>query len=560
MSENTDNEGTEPRSRTKHACEPCKTRKRKCDGHNPCKSCRRYNYQCTFAAQHRRRSNKIATATASIRPETTASIQRSDAHHSTSNNSSPETINVHSVEANSGVLFPSLLGARLHPQNKPKLQGLGWNLGLHYQNPHSERSIIWILSEVEWQSLFNTYLERIHCIYSFLDLDVVRSESARRWRSLSATNHYDHVLCGIAALASLFSKEKFDDREPLLVDCAKDVVESSSLAGSPTVHDAQAWLLRLLYLRCNSPPHPVWMASSITMQIIEATGLHQEENSMPGTVSKSEGIFIDVECRRKTFWLAQLLNAWISNEYGRSSSKINGATCHKPKSGTEDAFTGLMTLYEISSVLAPYKNVEIAEFQASLSSIQSLQLEVDALILSKANLCFTIYRRLRLATGTIPNESLMTVISAGLEGLHASVRCAQQQSPWWHVVNVPFQFICILLAMDTPSSLVHVKEAVTALKTVVNCFKTNVAQKALATIEQLISLFRGRKEADVVTLKDSLLELCDDPETTTGYEQDQHHMMDPAQFQLSHDFPWNSPDLDGVDWDQLFNMPFVSAM
>src|SRR5271163_3507234 len=40
------------RLRTKRACEPCRKRKRKCDGHHPCNQCLEYEYSCSFSGMN----------------------------------------------------------------------------------------------------------------------------------------------------------------------------------------------------------------------------------------------------------------------------------------------------------------------------------------------------------------------------------------------------------------------------------------------------------------------------------------------------------------------------
>ena len=95
------------------------------------------------------------------------------------------------MEANSGVVFPHILGLKLNPSSAPNVQGFGWNLGIHYRQSRSQENMIWIISKQEWQSLFEVYLQKIHCIYGFLDTEVVLSKSLRRWENPCATNAYE---------------------------------------------------------------------------------------------------------------------------------------------------------------------------------------------------------------------------------------------------------------------------------------------------------------------------------------------------------------------------------
>lgn len=450
------------------------------------------------------------------------------------------------TEANSGVIFPQVLGLKLNPTKAPKIQGFGWNLGLRYKHSPSQKSMTWIISKDERQGLFEIYRQKFHCVYGFVDIHNVLLESSRRWQDPYATNAYDHVLPGVAALACLFSSEKTDDRERLLVECAKDILESTSLVKDPTFHDAQAWLLRTLYLRCNSPPHAAWMASCTTMQIVEATGIHREASESTA----------DAECRRRTFWLAQLLNTWISFEYGRSRVSPQGATCQLPTPKLGDGTSDLIMLFTISAVLDPGKNNGPLEMENALVQVENFDFSLTPVVLSQSSLCFAIYRRLRLATADVKHELLEKVITVGCKGLKASLSALQSGSPWWHVPNVPFQFTCILLAMNTPESLLHVNQAISTLRTVVHHCKTPVMQKALSTVELLVQLSQKRKEQEILPLQNAV---------SSQSEEDTHfsHNVNITQpedavtdFMWSNELLWNTPSLDNVDWNQFWTEPF----
>ncbi|KIW87895.1 uncharacterized protein Z519_11479 [Cladophialophora bantiana CBS 173.52] len=161
-------------------------------------------------------------------------------------------------------------------------------------------------------------------------------------------------------------------------------------------------------------------------------------------------------------------------------------------------------MFQLSEVLDPSKPSEPSELENCLMQIAGFRITLNPLVLSQSNLCFALYRRLRLATTNVKNKLLEQVIAVGCKGLEASIRATRNNAPWWHVSNVPFQFACILLAMDTQESLLHVREAISTLRTVVNHFKTSIAQKALTTIEQLVRIAQNRKKQDIAVLQDCL--------------------------------------------------------
>ncbi|KAJ5610233.1 hypothetical protein N7510_006952 [Penicillium lagena] len=416
-----------------------------------------------------------------------------------------------SMEANSGVVFAHLFGMKLDARNAPRLQGYGWNLGFQDHHSRSEKSIAWIISQDEWRLLFDIYVQKIHPVYGFLDIETVCQISLRRWQDVHATNAYDHILCGVAALGSLFSLTRADDRERLLVETAKELLDNTSMVRDPTFEDAQAWLLRTLYLRCHSPPHAAWMASCTTMHVIEAIGAHQEARKVSLVYSESKApLEHTLGCQRRLFWLAKLLNSWISFEYGRSRVVLPGTSCQPPtpiEGREEDCTTDLISLFQISEILDPDTSPTPEDLESALTCVHSLSFTLDPLVLSQANLAFTLYRRLNVAIPTgISTVLLNKVMQLGFKGLTASSRATDEGSPWWHVNNVPFQFSCILLAMDTRVSLGYVRESVEVLRKVVERFKTSMAARALDTVELLVMLAKRGKEVDAAVLGDCFRE------------------------------------------------------
>jgi hypothetical protein len=429
------------------------------------------------------------------------------------------------MEANSGVAFPHLLGLKLSPDHAPNMQqGSGWNLGVRRSPHRSEKSITWILSLAAWKKWFVVYAEKIHPVYGFLDLDAVVARAGRRWEDPCASNEYDGVLGGVAALGSLFSlKSKASEQERHLIDCAKEILETTStLVVTPGLHDVEGWLLRTLYLRCHSSPHAAWMASCTTMHIVEATGLHRESTrgSLVYPDVDPDSQQTNVECRRRLFWIAKLLNTWISFEYGRSEVAIRGAQCPAPTAKPGDPTTDLIWLFQLSEKLDPDQTVQVTELEELLVRLESCEFASDALVLSQTVLSFTIYRRLQLLNPSANMTSVVDrVIKLGCQGLTASSRAIDASCPWWHVSNVPFQFTCILLSMDTRKSLMHVKDSLAALRKAADHFGTQKARKAFKTIDFLVRLSQKRKEQDAALLKESIGSIQGKPDGLTADEQ-----------------------------------------
>ena len=86
------------------------------------------------------------------------------------------------------------------------------------------------------------------------------------------------------------------------------------------------------------------------------------------------------------------------------------------------------------------------------------------------------------------------------------MRLAADRCPWWHVANLPFQFVCILLAIDTKESLLHIGPALRSFRAITRHYNTPAIRNALETVQSLVCLFQAKKEQDSVILRESLQE------------------------------------------------------
>lgn len=588
------NARTARRNRTRLACTPCKVRKRKCDGGNPCATCTRYDYECYYdkpprprksaAALLRQRQYQDANAQVGTSPRelpARPSPQNAGDASSNNNNESHETTQAQSasterhMEANSGVLFPRTLGLKLNSRNNAQ-QGdcPGWNLGIRHSPRRSEKSITWVLPYTSWLELCQVYEKRVHPIYGFLDLQTVCATAQRRWEDPHATNEYDPVLCGVAALGSLFSFQANWEQERHLVECAKEILETSGTIAKPRIDDAAGWLLRTLYLRCSISPHAAWMASCIALHIIEATGIHQESATGivspvyadTATPSSSSAGHQEIETKRRIIWIARLLNTWISFEYGRSRVILRETSwpLPKPESRDGDYTSTLISLFQISENLDPNNDIPAASLENFLEELEKYDLGVDALILSQSVLAFTIYRRLQLLGLSVNKMAVDRVINLGRRGLEASRRCIDSNCPWWHINNVPFQFTCILLVIDTSDSLMHVRDSVAVLKKAADHFGTPKSYQAFETIELFVRLSQRRKEQDAALLGKSLLtdQIYDreqEQQPTTQQQSvvtDYHNVNESFNWQNNTDNGFSLPDfVNPMDWEAFVRDP-----
>jgi hypothetical protein len=409
--------------------------------------------------------------------------------------SSEDFTKMRSMEANSGIAFTRLLGQRLDPSSGPKLFTFGWNLGSHYYTPPAMPSVTDILDQESMHSLAGFYFANVHPIYGFLKKTWIMKNIPLRWSRPEACEVPDHVLCGVAAVGILFSDTNHDTILNRLVEAQKKALESTSTMLPPCLSDVQSWVLRCLILRVTDHPHATWLATCTTMHLVESVGLQLEASSFVLHPAAND-LSSDPELRRRTFWVARMLNSWVSFEYGRTRVALRGITANLPTSDDGDFTTHYIDLYSISCCLDPEQSDKAGEWEDFLERLDAYDPKHDGIALSKANLGLCGYRRLRLANPNLSPDAIAKIIKIGLDGLAAARRMAAQGMPWWHVANVPFQVICVFLAMDGRESLSHLSTAMRTLEFVVDRFRTTAMKEALKTARFLIRLSKKRKDED----------------------------------------------------------------
>ncbi|RFU23639.1 hypothetical protein B7463_g12699, partial [Scytalidium lignicola] len=310
------------RKRSKTACEPCRERKRKCDGHRPCRTCTRYEYDCYYAPY--RSAALLGQVQQNASPRPAAS---SLSNNETASTSSPTILK--SLEANSGAAFMRRLGLSIDPVNAPKLHLFAWNVGARSPSTGAEASasfrIVDIISQGEMQMLASVYFEKIHPCYAFVDRDVFFQHVGARWQPF-LTEVYDSVLCGVAALGSFFSRSS-GVIEQRLVALSKTILNSYPAVKPPSMDLILGWICRVVYLRTTATPLTAWMASCTAMHLIEAAGLHREASSGSVLITSSE---CSEDSRRRVFGVAQHLHTWISFDLGLSRVSLQGAVASPP--------------------------------------------------------------------------------------------------------------------------------------------------------------------------------------------------------------------------------------
>ncbi|EXK87922.1 protein RDR1 [Fusarium oxysporum f. sp. raphani 54005] len=459
------------RKRSRLACETCRDLKRKCDGAQPCGACVRFEYDCTYKTfSNKKRKTHEATLLPSPPVHTEKESRPSRSDHATS----PR--HLQSLEANSGAAFLRRLALRLDPKNAPRMHTFSWNAFLGARKSSHvpvSRPITDLLSKEDMESLSAVYFQKMDPIYGFVDRD-----------DISQTIQVEPPPVELD-----------------LIETARFILEQK-MSDGPSAASVTGWLLRVVYLRIAGTPHTAWMASSILMHMLEAAGLHCEpsqESVLPVTEEK-----VDAELRRRLFAVAEHLNIWISFDMGRSRTILCNSTLEMPCSREGDYTHELMELLPYSTELDPNKTQDVSELEASLSTVLSRTHSVPPSIMAQTNLALCLCRRLQSMNTTFSGKVLDQILSITKTGIEAAQAILDARSPWHHMANVPFQIICVLLAIDTGESIAQLKDAMQCLSNVATVYNTNATKEALNTASLLILMQQRRKEKCASNLSDIL--------------------------------------------------------
>ncbi|KAK1763254.1 hypothetical protein QBC33DRAFT_550256 [Phialemonium atrogriseum] len=566
-------EAPRKRRRARVACVPCRERKRRCNGQDPCGTCTEFEYDCHYAASARAGNGRPSmVARQGLSPDSAPPISPLDGSetrksHGTRGQGSagghialPEEARAHvqSLEANSGAAFARKLGLNIDPNNAPRLSLFAWNTGQRLGDGYvtrNPRPITSILSHAEMTSLSQTYFEKVAVVYGFIDRNTFLERLDQRWATdRGAVDPYDQVLCGVAALGLHFSQPSPPAIEPDLVESARALLEQESLSSPPSIDTVAGWVLRVAYLRMAATPHATWLASCSLMHVAEAARVHQEVPSQTVFDESPEAVNVDV--RRRLWGMAQHLNIWASFDLGRARITLPNASTRPltPKHG--DPTSQLLGLMPLTEVLDPNQTRSAEDLESDLAQLLDQVHEVPPLVMAHVNLVLCVFRRLRAQKPSRAHCHIEKVLSLVQRGLQAARRMVSEYCPWHHAANIPFQVICLLLALDSRASLKVLHEALSVLKQVRDTWTSAVMQEAYDTAYLLILLHQRRKEEDAKELR-AILDMHSSPMThdrdgsNRANNAEQTTWTDSVESLWLDDFFTNVPGLREFDFEQL---------
>ena len=538
---------TRVRVRSRNACDSCRTRKRKCDGTQPCAECRGYGFRCSFQQTPSKATHEAEVLFSARDGEKNGHLREPLFHSSKPDISDGdiamggdgsailpqatsrrigqipkmelsvlEPYKSRFMSAHSAVAFARSVGVDLGMPNPPRLHSYAWHTGIRAERlTPVPPKITQLLSLQDSAPFLGVYLDLVNPLYGILNRELFMHRCNSYWSAAGSTGiDFEAVICGVIALGSLFSKAASCPIEWELVEHARLLLESS-VSQPPalvSLDHVVSWILRSLYLRLTSRPHISWLAISITMHLAESIGLHQEIDTVQFAVEGNRRRFgvEELDTRRRIFWVAWSLNRIFASEYGRSTAHIDNIRCRKPSIEEGDFTNDLIAL----AGLLPISNLHRAEatigleLGAALEQLPHLRDSHPAFILLKADVCLILCRLLRLTNIKFSTEQINEIISLLQKAWMSARSLALQQRPWWNVLSVPFHSVCLLLSINSPETVAVLAEAMGTLVDVSLGYDTHLAREAVSTARLLIRRFVQQKRDGL----DLLEGLCRSPE------------------------------------------------
>lgn len=518
------------RQRARKACIPCRQRKRKCDVEFPCSMCSRYGYNCRYTDVRtptipnlppvRTILPGLAEMQHEFAPSTTNPIdgRRSIANTQPSSISSQNVVEQGILDPlksrymsqHSAVAFPRSLGVEFQSANPPPLHSFAWNCGIRAEEAASaQTNLTHLVSFDEFKRYSDIYMATVHPPFGFLDWPYFTKRCNDYWSNQGKDLTFGAVVGGVVALGSFFAFRFGHPRELDIVQHVKTVLEDPTFSRHPSIDQINAWILRTLYLRSTTRPHVAWLASCITIHLAEATGLHQEVHSvLLATEGDTQAKGMDeaeIERARKTFWMAWSVHTIISYEYGRSAVILNSITCKPIKETIGDS----TAIHIKIAQLIPRDNMITSsethkeELMSALKELSQIQVEHPFLSLSKGDVCFCFYRRLRIMKHVLEKETIQSIIEIGNKAAEAADTFARNGHPWWNILSTTFQYFCVLLAIDTSESLSNVSWVLNILENIVRIMDTHLAVEAFDTAKVLLRDSMAKKRRDLGFLENA---------------------------------------------------------
>lgn len=423
------------------------------------------------------------------------------------------------TSANSAIAFPRCLGMEMKMTTPPRLHSYGWNTGIRTEVPNP--NYMRLHEFCSWgyaSSAIDVYFEHINPVFGMLEKENFRHKCEIFWKDDTGSVGFEALICGVVSLGSFFTTRHIAcGLESDVFEHGRCLLEQGSQRhGDMSLDHVMAWTLRSLYLRSTSRPSLSSLAIFTTVHLAESIGLHRELDTVVFAVDGSRKIFTPdvLELRRRVFWIVMSLNQLFAAEYGRSKVSLDNVRCRKPIAKDGDSIGDLVAMSELLSSCTG-SSVNSDDLRISIENLSILQINHAGLALIKADVILCLSRRLHLTDSKFCSSVLSTIMMVLRNAFAESRNLSEKRLPWWNVVSVPFNTICLLLSINTRQSISHLPGAMDTLETVSKLWDTHLSREALQTAQMLVNRFAEMKREDQVVLE-SLHRAVDHPSSSSS--------------------------------------------
>ncbi|CAI7652800.1 unnamed protein product [Penicillium bialowiezense] len=330
------------RVRVTRACDRCRRRKIKCNGTQPCGFCLRAKACCTFvkayargripsipASGDRRSPRAVDQEPASenlleyqqysaLLPKVVATTGASELHsnHVSPLDVAPSTFDYDDSQSSpspsqtdlqgnyigpaSGVSFLLRIQKRLHKAISSSQANSIFAFGdAPMPRPEFDPSFCMMLPKDDAQRLVDRYFDFAMPTYRFLHKPTLQQWFNEFYDTLGAMHDQQNASARIALLFMVFAH-------------ARVYMPESDQPG-PSDLSVQARLLQCYYLLTQSRINHCWSLFGTVSHLALAIGLNRKD---PSDFATGLNV-VDAECRRRTFWCAYTLDAYLSAALGR---------------------------------------------------------------------------------------------------------------------------------------------------------------------------------------------------------------------------------------------------
>lgn len=549
------------RKRARKACIPCHQRKRKCDAEYPCSMCTTYQYICRYT------DDITGAAESSI--DTSSQVKRSklsgasSSISQTTNFETPATVSTTCTTpsgifdkqksryagASSTMAFPHVLGLALGSDSPPKMRSFAYNFGVRPEEPSNPHGLLGsIISEHDLALFSDVFFSEMAPIADYLDPEIYAQQCREYYHgSGNKAIVFGAVAASVAALGSFLSADKRYLRESELVQYTKAILDDPASMRIPSIAHIIALAMRTFYLRATTRPNHAWIASCTAMHLFEVIGLHEEENiDKLASVAGADIIGHDADRLRRIFWISWAGHNILSYEIDRSAVQFRSVTCRnmvsKPGS-VADQFVQIAQIMPAPNSpfhLESQPLTEREELFERLKALDKLQVVHPFLVITKADVAFCFYRHLYQLKAGISDNMAQLIIDSGNAAIKAAQQLAEGGRLFWNVIGSVFQYICILLAINTPTASAQIATAFKTLENLVQTADTGITREALSMARHLLNLTMTKKRIELAQLE----------------AIDQSSQLSSAQQESESNNPVQNLDWE-MDWDQFFFEPYL---